>query len=131
MTRSGLASATLWATCPNGQSAGLLQSWNLPLSSSSAALALLVAAFAALDRPPVSPHSAIADQGGLGKGERRILDACRGGAGGDRQFADQDRERRVGQGANVHRPLRSVDSDGRTAARLREHRACHGTLRTE
>src|SRR3977135_2133405 len=68
MTRSGLASATLWATCANGQSAGLLQSWNLPLSSSSAALALLVAAFAALSRQPVSPNAAIDIKVALGRG---------------------------------------------------------------
>src|SRR5258705_5427466 len=72
MTRSGLASATLWATCTNGHSAGLLQSWNLPRSSSAAALPPLVAAFAALRRQPVSPNAAIDFRVALGRGSGKF-----------------------------------------------------------
>src|SRR5262245_5100342 len=71
MTRSGLAAATLAANGANGQSAGLLQSWNLPPSSSSGSFALVLPGaldLAALRRQPVSPKAAIDVSVVLGSG---------------------------------------------------------------
>src|SRR5262249_47656038 len=56
MTRSGLAAATLAANDANGHRAGMLQSWNLPCSSSSASA--LADRFPAFRRQPVSPNAA-------------------------------------------------------------------------
>ena len=70
-------------------------------------------------------------QGGPGNGEGRILKAGRTGARRNRSLADENRESGVGHGANAHYLLCPVDADRRAFARLREHRACHRTLRTE
>src|SRR3954447_22856430 len=68
MTRSGLASATLWATWANGQRVGLLQSWNLPRAASLSVSPSFAAVFADLRRQPVSPKAAIDFKAGLGRG---------------------------------------------------------------
>src|SRR4051812_43038226 len=68
MTRSGLASAMLWATWANGQSVGLLQSWNLPPASASLISPSFAAVFADLRRQPVSPKAAIDFKAAFGRG---------------------------------------------------------------
>jgi hypothetical protein len=49
----------------------------------------------------------------------------------EREFADQDRERGVGQGANVHRLLVAVDADLRTSRRFGNDGPRQRALRTE
>ena len=68
MTRSGLAAATLAAICANGHNEGLLQSWNLPPSSSTCTSLPLLETFLALRRQPVSPNAMIEVSVGFGSG---------------------------------------------------------------
>ena len=70
-------------------------------------------------------------QAGPGNRKRQILQAGRSGASRNGSLADEDRKGGVGQSANTHWLLRAVDGDVRTTAGLREHGACHRTLRTE
>jgi hypothetical protein len=70
MTRSGLAAATLAANDANGHRAGMLQSWNLPRSWSSASA--LADCFAAFRRQPVSPNAATAVSVGLRMGSGKF-----------------------------------------------------------
>ena len=132
MTRSGLASATLWATCTNGHSAGLLQSWNLPRSSSSAAaLPPLAAGFRGLEAAAGVAECGDRLQGGLGQGSGKFSTLAEVTPAGIGRSHTRTGKRGVGERANVHRLLRAVDGDGGASARLRQHRACHRTPRTE
>src|SRR5262245_63255701 len=70
MTRSGLAAATLAANDANGHRAGMLQSWNLPCSSSSASA--LADRFPAFRRQPVSPNAATDLSVGLDRKSTRL-----------------------------------------------------------
>ena len=64
------------------------------------------------------------------KGQRRLSRLAEI-APRNRSLADEDQDRRVGQGVNTHWLLRAVDGDVRTTAAPARARACHRTLRTE
>src|SRR5215471_17625248 len=129
MTRSGLAAATLAANDANGHRAGMLQSWNLPCSSSSASA--LADRFSVFRRQPVSPNAAtdlsVGLKTGSGKFSMRadLVPAASGNSHTSTGNAASGRAR------NVHRLLAAVDKDRRTPRGVRDDGPRDRALRTE
>src|SRR5262249_8632046 len=129
MTRSGLAAATLAANDANGHRAGMLQSWNLPRSSSSSSA--LADCFAAFRRQPVSPNAATDVSVGLtaGSGKFSMLADLVPAASGNSHTSTGNAA--SGRGANIHRLLGAVDGDRRTPRGVRDDGPRARALRTE